>query len=244
MVPNEGTPSSPKLVWNDAVMVSPVDGGYPPMVDKRGFLWIATSYYNNWAPAGVNGPKCDTTTQQAATATCLYSTIVFGNRAPSAWELLRLVGPSAVPISAYSVAAGGGSITLTANNSFTENQAVTISAKSGDPLYALNGLNFYVSGTGLSSTAFQISSSTYRRRRERFDICHGLRQPDGSHVFYVQPAHHSNEHCIWRSPAMQVSDRRQRPFVGQPAANKSRVALRRGHHVSGFRRQYDDNQLI
>ena len=26
------------------------------MVDKRGFLWIATSYYNNWAPAGVNGP--------------------------------------------------------------------------------------------------------------------------------------------------------------------------------------------
>ena len=67
---------APKLVWADAQMVSPVDGGYPPMVDKRGFLWIATSYYNNWAPAGVNGPQCDTTTQQAATATCLYSTIV------------------------------------------------------------------------------------------------------------------------------------------------------------------------
>ena len=50
-------------------------------------------------------------------------------------------------------------MTLTAKNSFTENQVVTISAKSGDPLYALNGLNFYVSGTGLSSTAFQISSS-------------------------------------------------------------------------------------
>ena len=42
MIPNEGTPTSPNLVWNDTVMVSPVDGGYPPMVDKRGFVWIAT----------------------------------------------------------------------------------------------------------------------------------------------------------------------------------------------------------
>ncbi len=50
MIPNEGTPSSPSLVWADAVMVSPVDGGYPPLVDKRGLLWIATSYNNNWAP--------------------------------------------------------------------------------------------------------------------------------------------------------------------------------------------------
>jgi len=47
MIPNEGTPSSPKLVWADTVMVSPVDGGYPPLVDKRGFLWIATSYNND-----------------------------------------------------------------------------------------------------------------------------------------------------------------------------------------------------
>ena len=57
MIPNEGTPSNPNLVWADTEMVSPVDGGYPPLVDKRGFLWIATSYYNNWAPAGVNGPN-------------------------------------------------------------------------------------------------------------------------------------------------------------------------------------------
>ncbi len=160
MVPNEGTPTSPKLVWNDTAMVSPVDGGYPPMVDKRGFLWIATSYYNNWAPAGVNGPQCDTTTQQAATATCLYSTIVLWKPGALSLGTSPVGGPSAVPIKSYSVAAGGGTITLTANNTFTENEVVTISAKSGDPLYALNGLNFYVSGTGLSSTAFQISSST------------------------------------------------------------------------------------
>ncbi len=159
MIPNEGTPSSPKLVWADTQMVSPVDGGYPPMVDKRGFVWIATSYYNNWAPAGVNGPECDTTTQQTATATCLYSTIVLWKPGALGLGTSPVGGPSAVPITAYSVAAGGGSITLTAKNSFTENEVVTISAKSGDALYALNGLNFYVSGTGLSSTAFQISSS-------------------------------------------------------------------------------------
>ena len=159
MIPNEGTPTSPKLVWADTQMVSPVDGGYPPMVDKRGFVWIATSYYNNWAPAGVNGPNCDTTTQQAATATCLLSTIVLWK--PGALNLgsSPVGGPTSVPITAYAVAVGGGSITLTAKNSFTENEVVTISAKSGDALYALNGLSFYVSGTGLSSTAFQISSS-------------------------------------------------------------------------------------
>ena len=159
MIPNEGTPTSPKLVWADTVMVSPVDGGYPPMVDKRGFVWIATSYYNNWAPAGVNGPNCDTSDQQTATATCLESTIVEWE--PGALNLgnSTVGGPAALPITAYSVPAGGGSVTLTANNSFIEEQVVTISAKSGDPLYPLNGLSYYVSGTGLSSTAFEISTS-------------------------------------------------------------------------------------
>ncbi|MGO8935144.1 MAG: Ig-like domain repeat protein [Terracidiphilus sp.] len=165
MIPNEGTPSAPNLVWADTVMVSPVDGGYPPMVDKRGFIWIATSYYNNWAPAGVNGPACDTTTQQTATATCLYSSIVEWE--PGALNLgtTPVGGASTVPLTAYSVSAGGGTMTLSAKNSFTENEVVTISAKSGDPLFALNGLSFYVSGPGStgttapSSTAFTISTS-------------------------------------------------------------------------------------
>lgn len=158
-IPNEGTPTSPKLVWADAQMVSPVDGGYPPMVDKRGFLWVATSYYNNWAPAGVNGPQCDTTTQQAATATCLYSTIVIWKPGALGLGTAPVGGASAVPIAGYVVASGGGTVTLTAQNSFVENTVVTISAKSGDPLFPLNGMSFYVSGTGLSSTAFQISTS-------------------------------------------------------------------------------------
>ena len=159
MIPNEGTPSSPKLTWADTVMVSPVDGGYPPMVDSRGFLWIATSYYNNWAPAGINAPQCDTTTQQNATATCLESTIVLWKPGALSLGNSPVGGPSVVPITAYSVAAGGGTVTLTANNSFTEEQVVTISAKAGDPLFPLNGLSFYVSGTGLSGSAFQISTS-------------------------------------------------------------------------------------
>ena len=159
MIPNEGTPSTPDLNWADTVMISPVDGGYPPMVDKRGFIWIATSYYNNWAPPGVNGPQCDTTTQQNATATCLYSSIVLWKPGALSLGTSPVGGPGTVPITAYSVSAGGGTLTLTAINSFTENEVVTISAKSGDPLFALNGLSFYVSGTALSSTAFDISTS-------------------------------------------------------------------------------------
>ena len=159
MIPNEGTPASPNLVWTDTVMVSPVDGGYPPMVDSRGLLWIATSYYNDWAPAGLNGPTCDTTSVTTADATCLDSTIVLWK--PGALNLgsTPVGGATAVPITAYSESAGGGTLTLSANNSFTEGQVVTISAKSGDPLYALNGMNFYVAGTGLSNTAFEIGSS-------------------------------------------------------------------------------------
>jgi hypothetical protein len=159
MIPNEGTPSNPNLVWADTVMVSPVDGGYPPLVDKRGLLWIATSYNNNWAPAGVNAPNCDTTTVQTATATCLESSIVLWK--PGALDLgsTAVGGATSVPITAFSVTAGGGTLTLTANNSFSENEVVTISAASGDPLYPLNGLSFFVSGTGLSSTAFEITTS-------------------------------------------------------------------------------------
>jgi len=165
MIPNEGTPSNPDLNWADTQMVSPVDGGYPPMVDKRGFIWIATSYYNNWAPAGVNGPQCDTTTQQTATATCVYSSMVIWKPGALSLGTSLVGGPSSVPITAYSVAAGGGTVTLTAKNSFTENEVVTISAGAGDPLNALNGLSFYVAGPGStgatapSSTAFTISTS-------------------------------------------------------------------------------------
>lgn len=159
MIPNEGTPAAPNLVWNDTVMVSPVDGGYPPLVDPRGFLWIATSYNNNWSPAGWNGPSCDSTNLQTQTATCLTSTIVLWKPGALALGSTAVGGPSAVPITAYSVASGGGTLTLTAKNSFTENQVVTIAAKAGDPLNAINGMSFMVSGTGLSSTSFQISTS-------------------------------------------------------------------------------------
>jgi sugar lactone lactonase YvrE len=159
MIPNVGTPASPTLNWNDMVMVSPVDGGYPPLVDPRGFLWIATSYNNNWYPTGWNGPSCDSTNLQTETATCLTSTIVLWKPGALNMGSSTAGGPSSVPITSYSVPAGGGTLELTANNSFTENQVVTISAKSGDPLYPLNGTSFFVAGTGLTSTGFQLSTS-------------------------------------------------------------------------------------
>ncbi len=160
MIPNEGTPTAPNLVWNDTVMVSPVDGGFAPLVDPRGFVWIATSYNNNWYPSGVNGPSCDSTDLQTQTATCVYSTMVVWK--PGALNLgsTPVGGATPTPISTYSVSTGGGTLTLTANNSYTEGEIVTISAPSGDALYVLNGLSFEVLGTGLSSSAFEVSTST------------------------------------------------------------------------------------
>jgi len=61
MIPNEGTPTSPNLVWADTVRVSPVGSGFPPLVDPRGYLWIPTGEGgNNWAAAGTNGAPCST----------------------------------------------------------------------------------------------------------------------------------------------------------------------------------------
>jgi Big-like domain-containing protein len=76
MIPNEGTPAAPNLVWTDTVMVSPVPAGFPVLVDPRGLLWIPTGGSGNWAPPGSVAPTCDTTSVKTVAATCLESTIV------------------------------------------------------------------------------------------------------------------------------------------------------------------------
>lgn len=159
MIPNEGTPTTPDLNWADTVEIAPVGGGFPPLVDPRGLIFIATGGSGNWAPPGVNAPSCDTTTLQAETATCLESSIVLWKPGTAVIGSATVGGEGATPITGYSVASGGGTLTLTANNSFTEDEIVTITAKSGDALYLLNGLSFPVLGTGLSNTAFEISTS-------------------------------------------------------------------------------------
>jgi sugar lactone lactonase YvrE len=159
VTPNEGTPTAPNLNWADTVEVAPVGGGFPPLVDPRGLIFIATGGSGNWAPPGVNAPSCDTTTLQAQTATCLESSIVLWKPGTAVVGSSSVGGEGGTPITAYSVASGGGTLTLSANNAFTENEIVTITAKSGDALYLLNGLSFPVLGTGLSSTAFDISTS-------------------------------------------------------------------------------------
>jgi Bacterial Ig-like domain (group 3) len=158
MIPNEGTPTAPNLNWSDTVMVAPVYAGHPVLVDPRGYLWIPTGGSGNWSLPGTIAPNCDSTSTATVDATCLYSTIVM-------WKPgTANVGPAAVgaggasAITAYSAPAGGGSITLTASNSFTEDEMVTITAPSGDALSALNGLSFYVSGSGLSNKSFEIST--------------------------------------------------------------------------------------
>jgi hypothetical protein len=76
MIPNEGTPTSPNLVWADTVQVSPVASGFSVLVDPRGLLWIPTGGSSNWAPPGSSAPNCDSTNTQTVDATCLDSTIV------------------------------------------------------------------------------------------------------------------------------------------------------------------------
>jgi len=59
MVPNEGTPAAPNLVWNDAVMVAPVAAGFPVAIDPRGYLWIPNGNGgSNWASIGTKAPPC------------------------------------------------------------------------------------------------------------------------------------------------------------------------------------------
>lgn len=159
MIPNEGTPTNPNLNWNDTMMISPVQAGHQPFVDPRGLLWIATGGNSNWAPTGTLAPTCDATTVQTADATCLESTIVLW-KPGIAGGSTSAGGTGQAQITGFSVPGAGGTLVLTANNSFTEGQVVAFSVtNANDPLYALNGQSFYVEGTSLSSTQFEIATS-------------------------------------------------------------------------------------
>jgi Bacterial Ig-like domain (group 3) len=73
MVPNEGTPAAPNLVWNDAVQVSPVAAGFAVAIDPRGYIWIPNGNGgSNWAPGGTKAPPCTSLDP----ATCTTSGIV------------------------------------------------------------------------------------------------------------------------------------------------------------------------
>lgn len=160
MIPNEGTASSPNLNWNDTMMVSPVSAGHQVFVDPRGFLWIATGGNSNWAPTGTLAPTCDATSVQTADATCLESSVVVWKPGAGTIGSASASGSAQAQITGYSVPAAGGTLVLTANNSFTEGQVITFSvASSSDPLYPLNGLSLIVQGTSLSSTQFSVSTS-------------------------------------------------------------------------------------
>lgn len=148
MIPNEGTPKNPNLVWADTVRIAPVSSGFPVMIDPRGLLWIPTGGGGNWQPAGSDAAPCSNTN----VSECIASSVIIWK--PGAAK----VGASPVSITAYSANTTSGVLTLTANNALTPGQLVTISASSGDGLYPLNGLSFYVSGIGLLNTQFEIST--------------------------------------------------------------------------------------
>jgi hypothetical protein len=77
MLPNEGTPKAPNLVWSDLVMISPVYAGFPVAIDPRGYLWIpGGGGGNNFAPSGSLSTKCDTTDNKTINATCTSSSVI------------------------------------------------------------------------------------------------------------------------------------------------------------------------
>ncbi len=160
MIPNEGTPASPNLVWADTIMIAPVYAGQQPFVDPRGLIWVATGGSGNWSAPGGSAQNCDTTSVQTVDATCLSSTVLIWKPGMANVGSAAVGGTAPAKITAFSVPASGGSLTLTANNSFAENQVVTFTAGPSDPLYPLNGLSFYVNGSPLSGTEFQVSIPT------------------------------------------------------------------------------------
>jgi Bacterial Ig-like domain (group 3) len=77
MIPNEGTPTAPNLVWADTVRVSPVTNGFNPLVDPRGYLWISDGNGgSNWAPTGTIAPACVTKTNTTIDQTCTSSSVI------------------------------------------------------------------------------------------------------------------------------------------------------------------------
>jgi sugar lactone lactonase YvrE len=141
MIPNEGTPKAPKLVWADTVQVSPVYGGHPAMIDPRGYIWIATGGSGNWAPPGMathtctnmstapNDPTCacDNTSAATINATCTRSTIVLWKPGAAGLGASPVGTPSGTQAVYYSfsqpttfssvglAAAGAGNFALTTN---------------------------------------------------------------------------------------------------------------------------------
>jgi hypothetical protein len=97
--------------------------------------------------------------------------IVGTNAAQQGWhDRVSQVGPGAPPAFTGTLAASGniavtgysysgGVLTITAANSLTAGEVVTIHAAVGDALRPLNGLQFNVLGTGLSGTQFEIAET-------------------------------------------------------------------------------------
>jgi hypothetical protein len=97
--------------------------------------------------------------------------IVGTSAAQTGWnDRVSQVGPGAAPafqgtlsvgssvsITAYSYS--GGILTLTAVNTLTAGEVITINASNVDPLFPLNGVSFNVLGTGLSGTQFEIAET-------------------------------------------------------------------------------------
>jgi len=146
---NDGNWFYEDVTNNPGVLVS-LMGGAPAgsfassfTADSRQFIATSDLLQGNYIPQAYNGSWTDRISQ------------VGPGKAPSFTSTLST--GSVASITAYSAASG--ILTLTADNTLTAGEIITIVATSSDALYALNGDSFNVLGTGLSTTQFEISTT-------------------------------------------------------------------------------------
>jgi hypothetical protein len=135
-------------------VLTPLFGGPPEnsfasafTANSRQYLAISDLLQGNYPPQQIVG----TTSAQSGWQDRVSQ--VGPGQAPAFQGTLTVGGT--VSITAYSYS--GGILTLTAVNTLTAGEVVTINAGSLDALFPLNGLSFNVLGTGLSGTQFEIA---------------------------------------------------------------------------------------
>ena len=136
-------------------VLQPLFSGPPPnsfasgfTANSREYLAISDLIQGSYPPQQIIGTSSAQTGWQDRVSQV-------GPGAPPTFQGTLSTGTSATA-TAYSASAG--ILTITAANSFTAGEVVTVTAAGADALFPINGMSFDVLGTGLSGTAFEITT--------------------------------------------------------------------------------------
>ena len=136
-------------------VLQPLFSGPPPnsfasgfTANSREYLAISDLIQGSYPPQQIIGTSSAQTGWQDRVSQV-------GPGAPPTFQGTLSTGTSATA-TAYSASAG--ILTITAANSFTAGEVVTVTAGGADALFPINGMSFDVLGTGLSGSAFEITT--------------------------------------------------------------------------------------